>query len=149
MSHATPSMRDFAKRLIAQESRGKKPSKKSSLVGFYACNKLRPHLANIMGNIGFRTLLARSLVLAATEVSWLRVVRVNADWSLQGLEELEAKLDADELFEGGVVFLARLLGLMVLLIGENLTIRLLTDVWPEVSLNDLNFGSGGKYEEAK
>ena len=149
MSHATPSMRDFAKRLIAQETRGKKSSKKSSLVGFHTCNKLRPHLANIMGNIGFRTLLARSLVLASTEVSWLRVVRVNADWSLQGLEELEAKLDADELFEGGVVFLARLLGLMVLLIGEDLTIRLLSDVWPEVSLNDLNFGSGGKYEEAK
>ena len=35
---------------------------------FLVCEKLRPHLAMLMGNAGFRALLSRALALAKAEV---------------------------------------------------------------------------------
>jgi hypothetical protein len=84
----------------------------------------------------------RSLALSTEEVPWLHTVRIKADWSLEGLEELQAKLDPDELFDGGVVLLAQLLGLLVVFIGEVLTVRLVREVWPKVRLNDLDISNG-------
>jgi hypothetical protein len=37
---------------------------------------------------------------------------------------------------------AQLLGLLVAFIGDNLTLRLVRDVWPTLSLEDLNFAQG-------
>jgi hypothetical protein len=102
----------------------------------YAGERLRPHLAALMGNGGFRALLSRALALANAEVPWLRAVHVKADGSLEGLEELRAQLSPAELFDGRVVLLAQLLGLLEAFIGEDLTSRLVRDIWPEVRLND-------------
>ena len=68
-------------------------------------------------------------------------MHVKADGSLEGLDELGAQVDPDEIFEGCVVLLAQLLGLLVAFIGENLTLRLVREVWPKLSLNDLDLGT--------
>ena len=149
MSRPTPTMRDFAERLIAFETRGNKPSETKPPAAFHVCEKLRPHLATLMGNGGFRALLARALALANAEVSWLRAVQVKADGSLEGLEELHTQPDPDEIFEGRVVLLAQLLGLLVAFIGENLTWRIVREVWPRVPLDDLDFRKGREYEKTK
>lgn len=146
MNRATPQMRKFAKRLMAYETGGNKTYRAKTMVGFRVCQKLHLHLATFMGNTGFRTLLARALALATAEVPWLRAVRIERDWSLEGMEELQTHEDLDELFEGGVVLLAELLGLLVSFIGEVLTVRLVREVWPKVPLDDLDFGNGGKNE---
>jgi hypothetical protein len=137
-------MRTSAKRLIAYETSGNKTSGTKTPAAFDVCEKLRPHLATLMGNGGFRALLSRSLVLANEEVRWLRAVHVKADGSLEGLEELETQVDQAQLVEGGVVLLAQLLGLLEAFIGENLTFRLVREVWPKVPLNDVVFGNGRK-----
>ncbi len=130
-------MRDFAGRLISHEAREKKPAKSQDPRVFQSCEKLRLHLTTIMGSPGFRTLLLRTLALATREVPWLRAVRVKADGSLEGLEELQAQHDRDTFLEGGVVLLAHLLGLLVAFIGGNLTVRLVREIWPKISLHDL------------
>jgi hypothetical protein len=140
MSRATPEMRNFAKRLMAHETSGNRSSATKTLAAFHACEKLRPQLATLMGNAGFRALLSRALALANAEVRWLRAVHVKADGSLEALEELHAQLDPDEFLEGGVVLLAQLLGLLVAFIGENLALRMVREVWPKLSLDDLAFG---------
>ena len=147
MSRATAQMRNFAERLMAYETDGNKPSATGTSAAFPVSDKLRPHLATLMGNGGFHALLSRALALANAEVPSLRAVHVKADGSLEGLEELHAQLDPDELFEGRVVLLAQLLGLLVAFIGENLTLRLVREVWPKVPLNDLDFGKGDKNEK--
>ena len=139
MSRATPQMRDFATRLMTYETLGNTSSGTRPTAGFQVCEKLHLHLATFMGSTGFRALLTRALALATAEVPWLCEVRIQADWSLAGLEELQERLDPDELFEGGVVLLACLLGLLVVLIGENLTLCLVREVWPKVPLDDLKF----------
>jgi hypothetical protein len=153
MSQATLQMQSFARRVLACEPPGRKPSEAKSPEAFQVFDKLRPHLATLMGNGGFRALLSRALALANTEVSWLSAVHVKADGSLEGLEELHGQIDPAEFFEGIVVLLAQLLGLLVAFIGENLTVRLVREVWPKVSLNDLDLnldsGNGVKYEVKK
>src|SRR5674476_577850 len=149
MSRATPKMRDFAERLIAYETRGNKSSETKTPAAFLIDEKLRPHLATLMGKVGFRALLSRALVLTNAEVPWLRALHVNADGSLEGLDELDAQVDPKEIFEGRVVLLSQLLGLLVAFIGENLTLRLVREVWPKLSFNDLDFGKGYKNEKEK
>ena len=141
-------MRDFAERLIAFETRGNKSAEKA-MVACLISEKLRPHLATLMGSVGFRALLSRALALANAEVPWLRAVHVNADGSLEGLDELGAQVDPDEIFEGCVALLAQLLGLLVAFIGEDLTLRLVREVWPKLSLNNLDAGKGDKNENPK
>ena len=68
------------------------------------------------------------------------------DGALAGIEE---QLNPDKFFEGRVVLLAQLLGLLVAFIGANLTLRLVREIWPKVPLNDLNFGNGDKNEKTK
>ena len=142
-------MRNFAKRLIADEARGNKPAEAKMPVDFSACQKLRPNLATLMGGAGFCALLSRALALAKAEVPWLGVIHVKADGSLEGTEKLHAQLDPDELFEGRVLLLAQLLGLLVAFIGENLTLSLVREVWPKAPLDDLDFGKGEKIEKRK
>ena len=141
MRRATPKMRNFAKRLIAYETRGNRSFEtKKTPAAFHVCDKLRAHLSTFLGNAGFRALLARALALAVAEVAWLRAMHVKADGSLEGLDELEAQVDPNEIFEGCVVLLAQLLGLLVAFIGEDLTLRLVREVWPQLSLNNLDVG---------
>jgi hypothetical protein len=129
-------MRDFSERLIAHATRGNKPAETETPAIFLVVEKLRPNLVTLLGNVGFRALLSRALVLTNTEIAWLRAVHVKADGSLEGLHELEAQLDPEEIAEGRVVLLAQLLGLLVVFIGESLTLRLVRDVWPKLSLDD-------------
>ena len=142
MSRATSQMRNFAKRLMAHEAGGNESSEKKNRAAFPVFEKLHPHLATLMGNAGFRSLLSRSLALANEEFRWLRAVHVRSDGSLEGLEGLHAQLAPEVFFEGETVLLAQLLGLLLAFIGENLTVRLVREVWPNLSLSDLDFGKG-------
>ena len=86
MSRATPQMRSIALLLIGYEAASGGSSETTNPATFQVTDRLRPHLAMLMGNGGFRALLARALVLAGAEVSWLRAVQVNADGALEALE---------------------------------------------------------------
>jgi hypothetical protein len=142
-------MREFAQRLIAYEM-GKNNSSEAKLsTAILFDEKLRPQLATLMGNVGFHALLSRALVLTNAEVPWLRAVHIKADGSLEGLDNLDAQVDPEKLFEGTVVLLAQLLGLLVAFIGETLTLRLVREVWPKLSLNDLDYGQGNNNEKPK
>jgi hypothetical protein len=149
MSHASSQMQEFARRLVNSEVNGSNSERAKTSDAFGLCEKLRPQLATLMGNGGFRALLARALVLASAEVSWLRGLNVKPDGTLGGLDGLPPELDPDSRFEGGVVLLAQLLGLLVAFIGETLTLRLVREIWPKASFDDLNLDKKGKNEKTK
>jgi hypothetical protein len=145
MSRVHPPLQRLARRLTALESTGTKSPGAGTPAAFPAGDKLRPHLATLMGQGGFRALLLRSLALASAEVPWLRAVQVNADGSLA---ELPGPTPAD-LAEGRAVLLAQLLGLLVTFIGAGLTSRLVRETWPQVSLTERDLDQGGKNEKIK
>ena len=106
----------------------------------------RPFLAQVVGALGFSAVLSRALAIASADVAWLRTVHVKPDGSLEGLGDLEAKVDANEIAEGRVVLLAEFIGLLVVLIGERLVLQLVRQAMPKVSKDDLYFGKGSERE---
>jgi hypothetical protein len=140
-------MRKFARRLITLETNEKKSSGAKDSAAFPVPEKLRPTLSMLVGNAGFQTLLTRALTLATEEVPWLRAVMVSADGTLVGWEEPYAQLGPDKFSEGRVVLVAQLLGLLEAFIGENLTVRLVREIWPKLSLGDMNLDQGEKNEK--
>jgi len=146
MKLAPSGMRDFALRLIEYET--DKFSDGPGQATLPVIDKLRPELVNLMGIGGFRGLLSRALALGHEEVRWLRAVHVKADGTLEGLRHYP-QLDPAEFSEGKVLLLAHLLGSLVALIGRGLTVRLVLDIWPKLSLGDLNLGEGEIHEKEK
>jgi hypothetical protein len=142
-------MRSFAKQLMVYETLKNNPSKAKLPAIFPVIDKLRPLLAKLMGNGGFRALISRALALAGREVFWLHALHVNADGTLEGVEASHARLDPAEFLEGKVVLLAQLLELLVAFIGTSLTLRLVGEIWPQITLEDMDFGTGGDNEKAK
>jgi hypothetical protein len=116
---------------------------------FRAIDRLRPHLSLLMGRSGLQALLARALVLATAEAPWLTPVRVVADGELEGLTAAHAASNSADFSEGEVILLAQLLGLLVAFIGPALTLRLLNQLWPQISFNDLDFSDKTNNEKAR
>jgi len=141
-------MRNFATRLAACETGGNHASETSAAAVLQIFGKLRLHLAPLTGNAGFRALLSRAVALASPEVPWLPGVNVKSDGSLEGLDKLDGQYDPKEIAAGRVILLAQLLGLLVAFIGETLTLRMLRDLWPQLSRDDLDLGRGNGNEKA-
>ncbi len=137
MSNSPPKLKEFARRLLAYEVTSGEPAGLKDSAAFRVCEKLRAALSRLMGGGGFRSLLSRALVLAGYEVPWLRGLKMKADGSVEGLDELGTKLDAQAVAEGEIALVAQLLGLLVTFIGPALTLRLLRDIWPKIE--DLEF----------
>jgi hypothetical protein len=144
MSCATPEMRNLAQQLVAYESRGSKSAEAKTAPALLVCEKLRPVLATLMGNGGFRGLLSRAVVLAALEAPWLKGAQVNAQGTLEGLESASTEIDPRQVTEGSVVLIAHALGLLSAFIGEDLTVRFVQEAWPKLHIDDFKLGSGGK-----
>jgi hypothetical protein len=87
---------------------------------------LRQPLITLAGVAGFRSLLSRALTLARVEAPRLSAVQVAADGSLQGLNEHRPQVDADQAREAGIILITQLLGLLVRVVGEAVTLQLVT-----------------------
>jgi hypothetical protein len=149
MNPAAPQTQDLAKRLIDYEMSGDKSFEPKAPAVFYVCETLRPHLSIFMGDTGFHALLSRALVLAYAHVSWLQAVQVKADGSLGVSDRVAEQVAPEEMHAGSVALVSQLLSLLMAFIGANLTLRMVREVWPKLSLNDLEFSKGDKNEKAK
>jgi hypothetical protein len=141
MSTVTPAIQKLSRRLIAAES-ARESSDKLVSPAVRACEQLRVPLAKLAGLAGFRSLMTRAVALATAEVPWLDSVQVRADGSLEGFDAAGGQLGAVQCDEAGAVVVAQLLGLLVTFIGEPVTLRLVRDAWPDMSVTEMNAGSG-------
>jgi hypothetical protein len=120
------------------ESAAAKPAGVNNSPAFRVCEKLRQPLSRLAGVAGFRSLLSRALALANDEVRWMKAIHVRADGSLEGLDEAQAQLSETEIADGEIVLIAQLIGLLVTFIGEELTLRLVQESWPDAPFDDMN-----------
>ena len=118
--------RDLAERLLAYENAAGKTSEPAEFAALGVCERLRQPLITLAGVAGFRSLLSRALTLARAEAPSLNAVQVAADGSLQGLDELRPRVDADQAREAGIILITQLLGLLVRVVGEAVTLQLVT-----------------------
>jgi hypothetical protein len=141
---AAPGTRDLAYRLLTYEADAGETSELSESVILRVYEKLRQSLGEFVGVAGFQLLASRALTLAKPEAPSLSEARVTADGSLQGLGEIETQIDMDKdrAADGGIILIARLLGLLRIFLGEALTLRLLRNAWPGEVLDDSNSAHG-------
>lgn len=102
------------------------------------CEKLRRPLSTLAGVAGFRSLLTRAWVLAKGDAPWLAGLQIKPDGSFLLSPEMEATLASDEATQGTTALVDQLLQLLIIFIGEALTLRLMQDVWPKVALQEAN-----------
>jgi hypothetical protein len=124
----SPKAKAMARHLLARETcAGDSPQ--SNVQGtFRVAEKLRHPLSTLVGATGFRALLARAVALARVQDPELGGLQVMPDGSLDGLSEVSNGHPAPD--AGAVI--AEILGLLEAFVGEELTVRLLADVWPDL-----------------
>jgi hypothetical protein len=132
---SSASMRDLARRLVDLEASTKNATGGHMHEAVRVCDKLRMSLTRFAGSDGFTSLLGRALALARAEVPSLQTVQVKPDCSLEGLGVLAVDATNAEP-EAAVAITAHLLGLLETFIGKALTLRLVREAWPGVSLDE-------------
>lgn len=137
-----PATRELAQRLFAYETAESEAAGATEPASFRVYEKLRRPLCALAGVTGFQSLASRALTLARSESPSLGAARITADGYLQGSSELDLQPDGREADGGEAILIARMLELLLLFIGEALTLRLVLDVWPEIALDDGDSGTG-------
>ena len=121
--------------MLAAEAANRPVSEARVHEALLVCEKFRICLTRLAGADGFSALLRRALALARADVPSLQTVKVMADCRLEGLEDLLAGTGNDGT-EAATAIIAHLLGLLVIFIGEPLTLRLVRETWPAESLGE-------------
>jgi hypothetical protein len=142
---AAPTMRDLAHRLLVYEAGTGKASEPLESPALRVYEKLRQSLSAFAGVAAFQSLAFRALTQAKSEAPGLWPLQVATDGSLQGLGEFEPQIDMDKdpagefpVDDGGIVLIARFLGLLLIFLGEALTLSLLRNAWPGEAFDDRN-----------
>ncbi|HMH13481.1 MAG TPA: hypothetical protein VK578_10260 [Edaphobacter sp.] len=143
--------RDLTRCLLTYEAMAGKSSEPMEFATFRIYEKLRRSIGAFAGVAAFESLAFRALTQAKSEAPDLWAVQVAADGSLRALGEFKPESDIDknkagddQVGEGGVTLIARLLGLLLVFLGETLTLRLLQDAWPDAAFDDGNSGNRRK-----
>jgi hypothetical protein len=140
---AAPGMRDLAHRLLDYEVIAGNTFDPSGFATIRVYEKLRQSLSAFAGVVAFEVLAFRALTQAKSDAPSLWPVQIAADGSLQGLGEYEPQIDMDKDLadklpagDGGIVLIARLLGLLLSFLGEASTFSLLRNAWPGEAFDD-------------
>jgi hypothetical protein len=135
-----PKTRDLARHLLAYEANAGMSSEAMESATLRVYEKLRGNLRVLVGVAGFHALASRALTLARSQVPGLGAVQVAADGKLQGMSEIESAMKADEKWieEEGVILISSLLGLLLMFLGEALTMNLVLNVWPAAAFDNGN-----------
>jgi hypothetical protein len=159
-------MRDLAQRLLTYEVNAGEVKTGNSfgpaeppILRVY--EKLRESLGEFAGTAAFQSLASRALAMARSGVPSLQTAQVSANGELNGLRlGLERskydpqinvdkngtgqELASDEGGDEGIAIIARLLGLLLIFLGEPITLRLLRNAWPGASFDDFSSEYGRK-----
>jgi hypothetical protein len=147
--------RDLAHRLVACEAVATKTTEPRKSATLRVYEKLRDGLSEFVGVAGFESIASRALALAKTEAPGLNEVQLSSDGELHGLGqdlgEIENPIDIDKdragesrAGEGEIILIARILGLLLLFLGEAIVLSLLRITWPGEAFDDRNSENGRK-----
>jgi len=147
----SPKMRDLARYLIAYEADESKTCERVDPAPLRVYEKLRQSLGVFAGVDGFQALAFRALTQAKSEAPGLWAVQLAADGALQGLGEnrpqpvefdFQLGSGKDQVNEEGAILIARLLGLLLIFLGQALTLSLLRNAWPGATFDDRSSENG-------
>jgi len=140
MANLSPDIEHLARRLLDLEASRAESANVEMEDALQAFAKIRGPLAKLAGTASFTTLLARAVALASKRDPSLMHLRVEADGTLTGLDEVRRALNGNHpkhppKDHGGAIILAELLGLLISFVGELLTLTLVREAWPDAELD--------------
>jgi len=135
MMQRSPDVIDLVRRLLEHEAGGARDHASLALAGERACHKLCGELGTLVGRGGAAALFGRASNLAQREIPWLPALRSHADapLSLAALGESLREREAAEVEAACTLLLANVLELLVNLLGEELGLRPVMNVWPNLA----------------
>ncbi len=135
MNTPSISMQNLARRLLDAEAATQSATDARVPEAVRVLETLRISLTRFAGADGFSSLLRRALALTRAEVPALQTVKVTTDGRLEGLAEVVADASNGGA-DAAVAITAHLLGLLMTFIGEPLTLRLVSEAWPDALLDE-------------
>jgi len=137
MAEISATARDLARRALLDTDGGQREPAALAEAADHAYARLRDRLADLIGVLGYGTLVARAVRLAQAESPGLTRVTVaaQAEDGLQGLRAFTLASSGNPVAaaEGLAALLAHIIGLLVVFIGEDLAVRLVHEAWPELT----------------
>lgn len=138
MNKPDPTLHEIARRAIAARlPPGSKSSSAAAEAMQRACGDLHRILETAIGPAGLQALIDRAIQIAAREHVWLAGVKsgTSADCAVAGLGDAAEDVDFEAAAEGYAALLGAIVWLLIILIGEDLTLRFVRHAWPNVSFS--------------
>jgi len=134
VNERSPAVDSLVRRLIQHEAGGARDAESLAAAVDAACRQLSGELETLVGRGGVAALLGRALSLARREFPFLGAARVRLDdpVALEGLREALHGCNPVEAEDASTALLANLVGLLVNLLGEELGLRPVTSIWPNL-----------------
>jgi hypothetical protein len=134
MPPVPPPLADFARRLFVHEAAGQQRHQDLVDAIERVCQALHTQLAPLVSTAGFNALIGRAVKLAAREYPVLAATSVITapNCSIDGLRQAAEGRSPTEVADALVAILANFIWLLVIFIGENLGLRKVHEVWPDV-----------------
>ena len=121
-----PSMiSDWARNLIAAEADATTAQNELATLRVY--ERLRLQFRAPVGVDAFQALASRALSVARSQFPILSAASITANGDLRGFGEVEVPLNSSEEREVGIILIAQMLRLLLTLLGETATVRLIED----------------------
>lgn len=116
-----------AERLILDAAKGRRDAAEIADAAEHVFQRLHDHLVMLIGTIGFRTLLARSIKLARPGARALERIEVRQEGTLAGLAEALSHETPEEALAAPAMLLARFLDLLAAFVGDDLALHLVDE----------------------
>jgi hypothetical protein len=124
-------------RLLALEEGGRGVADANAESAERVAGKMGHHLGGLIGVAGYQALLKRALHLASRELPYLApIVDSAAEGSLDAVRAALRDVEPARAREALAEVFAQLLALLVTFIGQDLTLRTLRQVWPELEAHE-------------
>jgi excisionase family DNA binding protein len=137
MRDVSPATKDLAQRLLRLESGGQLEAEAVATAADRILARLRTRLDALLGRMGYFALLRRALRLAQGEYPLMNSITIGqeSDGDLLGLREfaLGNGGDPSAVASALAALVAHLFWLLVTFIGEDLTLRLVGEIWPDIA----------------
>jgi hypothetical protein len=133
MAQPSSKLVELARLIVEQEAGGSNDPAASAAAVDNACGQLRDHLVDLLGSGGVSALLRRALHLAQREQPVLAPVAMSGepDGCFSGLAESLTGSTEEEAAAASASVLTHMLGLLVVLLGEDLGMKPVHKLWPQ------------------